>query len=112
MDMWSDPNLSPFMAVTAHWIETIPVQTPQGLQHTLKLRADLIGFQRVPGHHTSEHLAFAFMHVLERLEILPKVRTHTSHHDNSILTRIPLLDWMGHIRQCFQQRYIYGQARI
>ena len=52
MDMWSDPNLSPFMAVTAHWIETTPVETPQGLQHTLKLRADLIGFQRVPGHHT------------------------------------------------------------
>jgi len=110
--MWSDPNLSPFMAVTAHWIETIPVQMPQGLQHTLKLRADLIGFQCVPGHHTGEHLTFAFMHILERLEILPKVHTHTSHHDNSILMRIPLLDWMGHIRQCFQQRYIYGQARI
>jgi hypothetical protein len=23
MDMWSDPNLSPFMAVAAHWIEGV-----------------------------------------------------------------------------------------
>ena len=30
MDMWSDINLTPFMAVTAHWIETTTVQTPQG----------------------------------------------------------------------------------
>ncbi|KAJ7595849.1 hypothetical protein C8J56DRAFT_775322, partial [Mycena floridula] len=22
MDLWTDPNLVPFMAITAHWIET------------------------------------------------------------------------------------------
>lgn len=74
MDMWSDPNLTPFMAVTAHWIETTPIQTPRGQQYMLKLRADLIGFQRVPGNHTGEHLAHAFLHVLDRIGIASKVR--------------------------------------
>ncbi|KAH8992889.1 hypothetical protein EDB83DRAFT_2325242 [Lactarius deliciosus] len=40
-DMWSDPDLKPYMAVTAHWVEQ--VQT-QGGQQKLTLRADLIGF--------------------------------------------------------------------
>jgi len=72
--MWSDMNLTPFMAVTAHWIETTTVQTPQGPQHILKLRSDLIGFQRCPGRHTGEHLAQAFLHVLERIKITSKVQ--------------------------------------
>ncbi|TFK16518.1 hypothetical protein FA15DRAFT_577502, partial [Coprinopsis marcescibilis] len=29
-DCWSDPNLSPFMAVTAHWIESVQHVTPDG----------------------------------------------------------------------------------
>jgi len=36
------------MAVTAHWIEATTQETPHGPQHILKLRADLIGFHRVP----------------------------------------------------------------
>ena len=59
----------------------VNVITPMGYLHPSL--ADLIGFQRVPGHHTGKHLAFAFMHVLEHLEILPKVCI--SYHDNSIL---------------------------
>ena len=49
MDMWSDPNLSPFMAVTAHWIEAKEVSTPKGPQYEINLRSDLIGFHHVPG---------------------------------------------------------------
>ena len=49
MDMWSDPNLSPFMAVTAHWIEAVPIQTPAGRQFKLNLRSDLFAFLSVPG---------------------------------------------------------------
>ncbi|KAK0445675.1 uncharacterized protein EV420DRAFT_1572148, partial [Desarmillaria tabescens] len=48
-DMWSNANLVPFMAVTAHWIETKEVHPPNG--------TDLIGFHHVPGHHDGEHLA-------------------------------------------------------
>src|SRR6266436_2883755 len=72
-DMWSDPNKSPFMAVTAHWIEATTQETPHGPQHILKLRADLIGFHRVPGRHDGEHLAHSFLHVLDRVSIAWKV---------------------------------------
>lgn len=72
-DMWSDPNLTPFMAVTAHWIESITEETASGPRHTLKLRADLVGFNRVPGRHDGEHLAHAFLYVLERVGVTRKV---------------------------------------
>ena len=49
MDMWSDPNLTPFMAATAHLIKGVAEDTANGPQLTLKHHADLIGFQRVPG---------------------------------------------------------------
>jgi hypothetical protein len=72
-DMWSDPNKTPFMAVTAHWIEATMQETAHGPQHILKLRADLIGFHRVPGRHDGEHLAHAFLHILDRVSVSGKV---------------------------------------
>jgi len=74
MDLWSDPNLSPYMAITSHWIQVETIQTVDGPQHTLKLRTDLIGFHHVPGRHTGEHLAEAFHHILDRIGITSKVR--------------------------------------
>jgi len=73
MDLWTDTNLSLFMAVTAHWIEVDAVPTPQGTQYNLRLRADLIGFHHVPGHHTREHITHAFLHVLDRIGVAHKV---------------------------------------
>lgn len=73
MDMWSDPNLTPFMAVTAHWIEAKRITTVNGSEDILTLRADLVGFQRVPGRHDGEHMAHAFLHVADRLKITHKV---------------------------------------
>lgn len=94
-DLWSDPNLTPFMAVTAHWIQATIISTPQGSQYLLKLRADLIGFCRVPGHHDGEHLSHAFIHILERFRILRKVghsiTLHATFSDDTI-------DWLGDIR--------------
>ena len=75
MDMWSDPNLSPFMAVTAHWIEAKEISTPKGPQYEINLRSDLIGFHHVPGWHTGEHLAHAFLFVLDCINIAEKVST-------------------------------------
>ena len=72
-DMWSDPNKEPFMGVTAHWIETKVEQTAAGPQYVLNLRAALIGFMRVPGHHTGEHLAHAVISILDRVGITEKV---------------------------------------
>lgn len=57
------------MAATAHWIEADTVATLEGPQYKLKLRSDLIGFHRVPGRHDGEHLAHAFLHILDRLDI-------------------------------------------
>ncbi|SJL00252.1 uncharacterized protein ARMOST_03564 [Armillaria ostoyae] len=74
-DMWSNANLVPFMAVTAHWIETKEVHPPNGGDPylALSLRADLIGFHRVPGRHDGEHLARAFLFIVDRLRIASKM---------------------------------------
>jgi hypothetical protein len=71
--MWSDPNLSPFMAVTAHWVEKVPVKSSRGGPPRLKLQVDLIGFIRVPGRHSGSHLSIAFIHVLDRIHVTHKV---------------------------------------
>jgi hypothetical protein len=71
--MWSDPNLMPFMAVTAHWIEAQVMDTPHGSHRVLKMRADLVGFCQVPGKHTGSHLATAFLYVVDRLSVANKV---------------------------------------
>lgn len=76
MDMWTNQKMSPFMAVTTHWIQATIIQTSSGPEPKLILRADLIGFIRVPGNHTGEHLAHAFIHVTDRIKITPKVYRH------------------------------------
>ena len=78
MDIWTDTNLSPFMAVTAHWIEATMEDTPNGLQKILKLRADLVGFHHMPGRHDGKHLAHAFILVTDRLDITEKVSNSNS----------------------------------
>lgn len=71
MDMWSDSNLAPFMAVTAHWSQGVWKETV-GAKRLVLLRADLIGFQRVPGRHDGEHLAVAFLFITDRIKITEK----------------------------------------
>lgn len=75
-DLWTDPNMVPYMAVTAHWIEATTINTTSGSQYSLKYRADLIGFIQVPTRHTGDHMANAFMWILERINIAHKV-THS-----------------------------------
>ena len=76
MDHWTDINLWPFMAVTAHWLQVVVNQTANGFEHELVLRSDLIGFHRVPSRHTGENLCTAFLHVLDRIGITHKVCVH------------------------------------
>jgi hypothetical protein len=71
-DAWSDPNQTSFMAVTAHWIEAIEEKTPTGSKK-LRLRADLIGFHKLPGRHTGEHLAHCLLFITDRIKITSKV---------------------------------------
>jgi hypothetical protein len=70
MDIWSDPDLKAYMAVTAHWMECQSLQTSQ----KISLRADLIGFVNVLSNHTGEHLAEVFLLIIDCLNIANKVR--------------------------------------
>lgn len=72
-DTWSDPNHTSFMAVTAHWIESVDEKTPTGSVKKLRLRADLIGFHKLPGRHTGQHLAHCFLFITDRIKITSKV---------------------------------------
>ena len=77
------------MAVTAHWIEPKIDNTMHGPQRTLKLRSDLVGFQRVPGNHTGEHLAHALLYITDRLKITGKVKLiHLKPYYKMILSTI------------------------
>jgi len=69
-DMWSDPDLKPYMAITAHWLELVQLK---GGQKKLNLRADLIGFMHVPGSHTGERLAQVFYFIINRMGLTKKV---------------------------------------
>jgi len=89
MDIWSDPDLKAYMAVTAHWMEC---QTLQTSQQRLSLRADLIGFINVVENHTGEHLAQVFLFILDRLKIANKV----SFLLNSIKFNLYFIDWVDH----------------
>ena len=72
-DTWTDPNQTSFMAVTAHWIEAVEEKTGTGSKKKLQLRSDLIGFHKLPGRHTGEHLAHCFIYITDRLNITGKV---------------------------------------
>jgi len=61
------------MAITAHWIVAATSKQDPARHAKLMLRADLIGFIHVPGRHTGEHLAHAFLYVLDRIHVTEKV---------------------------------------
>jgi hypothetical protein len=65
MDLWTDFDKKPYMAVTAHWLE----QEGQ----TITLHTDLIGFMHIPGSHTGERLAEVFLFIINRLNLVKKV---------------------------------------
>jgi hypothetical protein len=73
MDMWTDLDLKPYMAVTAHWIQRQSTKTSHGSHETLELRVDLIGFMSVPGSHSGRRLAEIFMFIINCLKIEKKV---------------------------------------
>ena len=85
--------MTSFMAVTAHWLEVIEEQSGSGSHKKLKLRADLIGFHKIPGRHTGKHLAYCFLFITDRLNITNKVSITIS----SKYSIVHNSDWMGHM---------------
>jgi hypothetical protein len=65
-DLWSDSNMTSFMAVTLHWI----ARTREG---GLELKTALGGFRWVKNKHSGENIAARFVDVLSELEILDKI---------------------------------------
>lgn len=65
-DLWSDSNLTTFMAVTLHWIS----RTAQG---ELKLMTALGGFRHVKKKHSGSNIADRLFEVLQELNILHKI---------------------------------------
>jgi len=92
MDMWSDPDRKPYLAVTAHWMER---QASYTLQHRINLRVDLIGFVYVPGHYTGKHLAEVFLFIINCLQIEKKVSSTFKYF---FIILIYSLDWMDYCR--------------
>lgn len=64
-DCWSDSNLTPFIAIMAHWSEHYIKNTPHGPQYILGLHSELIAFHCVPCQHIGKHLATVFMNILD-----------------------------------------------
>jgi hypothetical protein len=79
-DIWSDPQLVTFMAITAHWIEEKVVETPDGPSKKLTLHSALIGFHLVPKGHDRKQLAHILFSVVERVQILGKVSEYDNVH--------------------------------
>jgi len=69
MDIWTDINIKAYMAVTAHWLQKVPLQQSRTLQSKLTLCFDLIGFVHIPGSHTKERLAKIFLHILNCVKL-------------------------------------------
>jgi len=68
MDIWSDQNRQPFLAMTAHWI------VKRGDTDALVLRAALIAFHCLSGRHDGMSLADTVLRLLDRAGITTKVR--------------------------------------
>ncbi len=100
------------MAITAHWI-TAAASTQNPVQcATLSMRADLIGFIHIPGRHTGEHLAHAFLHTLDRIHVTEKVVLLSNSSIKALLIPISYIDWLGNFRQRIQQRCPYVNFRV
>ena len=70
IDIWTDFDQKPYMAITAHWLEQASLQMSGRLQQKINLRTDLIGFMHIPGSHTGERLAEVFLWVLKRFKFI------------------------------------------
>ncbi|KAG9018943.1 hypothetical protein FRB90_008137, partial [Tulasnella sp. 427] len=69
-DLWSDPNLVSYMALTAHWIA-------KGSNGEWTPQTRLLAFKHVKGSHSGANLANEIFEVLESAGILHKIGSFT-----------------------------------
>ena len=65
-DLWSDPELNAFMAITAHYLM-------HDTNNRLQLVTDLLAFRHVVGDHSGDHIRQIFFKVLDDAGISHKV---------------------------------------
>ncbi|TFK18766.1 hypothetical protein FA15DRAFT_602712 [Coprinopsis marcescibilis] len=65
-DLWTDPNLNPFMAVTAHYY----IETTNG---NIEYRSGLVAFHHTPGSHSGECLFQHLFKIIDDLGVICKV---------------------------------------
>jgi hypothetical protein len=71
-DAWSNPNLTSFLGVTAHYI----VREAAGRR--LLLRLGLLAFRHIQGPHTGENLARILFEIIREMGILNRVSDRPS----------------------------------
>jgi hypothetical protein len=94
MDIWTDIDMKPYMAVTAHWLQNTFQQ-----QSKLILRSDLIAFIHIPGSHAGERLAKVFIHILDRIRLGQSKKVCFA-YGLIIICSHNLLDWLDYYGQC------------
>ncbi|KAI0309877.1 hypothetical protein OF83DRAFT_1071366 [Amylostereum chailletii] len=87
-DVWSDPSLNSFMAVTAHYF--VERTGADGKKH-LAYVSQLIAFRHVPFSHSGENLAEAFLGIIKPLGIVHKVRLFLFADGYALSNHVPRL---------------------
>ncbi|KAJ2928061.1 hypothetical protein H1R20_g9035, partial [Candolleomyces eurysporus] len=86
MDLWTDPNLTPFMAVTAHYYARKP---DEGIAY----RSGLVAFHYTPGGHSGDELSQHFFKIMDDLDVLHKIGSLTmdnASNNNTLMAAIEL----------------------
>ncbi|KAJ2927910.1 hypothetical protein H1R20_g9190, partial [Candolleomyces eurysporus] len=66
IDLWTDPNLNPFMAVTAHWCAN-------DVRGNASYFSGLIAFHHTPGSHSGEQLCSHFLKIVDDYGIAHRI---------------------------------------
>lgn len=66
--MWTDTQLRPFLAITAHYISALDSK-----EQKIQLNSRLLAFHHLPGKHAGENMAKAVYEILKQAGILTKV---------------------------------------
>jgi len=73
LDTWSHQCHRSFLAVTAYWVASV------GGSLALQLKTALIAFHRLHKNYTGKSMARTVMHLLDRADIMVKVRQLSSY---------------------------------
>jgi hypothetical protein len=77
MDSWTSSAYDPYLAITAHYIDSPPDQPSEW-----SLKTDLLGFTEINGNHGGANQASIMLRVLDQYDICDKVCSLFIHRYN------------------------------